>query len=282
MALPAILIILLILAAGGLLFSTQRTRIDMAQTISFPSVSDLPHSQWQILSQKKIYFAHMSVGYNILDGAERTRKKVPSLQVPILKIEDPMEINTPALYHGQLGHNGDPIAKINSFRDMIHAAKMSPPDLALMKFCYVDFYADTDPGLVFETYRQMIEDLQKEFPAIRFLHCTVPLKSKPVSLKGTLKEAVKAALGKSTTLLHNKTREDFNEQLRNTYPKESVFDLAYYESITPEGHPVFKNENNRRIPFLYHRYTTDGGHLNQTGQDRLGEQFLIFLAVNAK
>lgn len=278
----AAFLILMILAAGGILLSRQRTRIDMTQTISFPSVSDLPPSQWQILAQKKIFFAHMSVGYNILDGTERTQKKVPSFLYPIVKTETPAELNRPALYHGQLGHNGDPIAKINSFRDMLLAMKSSPPDITLMKFCYVDFFADTDPGLVFETYQQTIEDLQKEVPEIQFLHCTVPLKSKPVSLKGRFKELVKGLLGKPATVQHNKTRETFNERLRAAYPKESVFDLAFYESITPEGHPVFKNEKNRRIPFLYHRYTTDGGHLNQAGQDHLGEQFLIFLAKNAK
>jgi len=33
---------------------------------------------------------------------------------------------------------------------------------------------------------------------------------------------------------------------------------------------------------LYIGYSSDGGHLNQTGQDWLGQQFLIALATNVQ
>jgi lysophospholipase L1-like esterase len=279
MALPAVLIVLLIIAAGGLLLSMQRTRIDMAQTISFPSVSDLPPSQWQILSQKKVFFAHMSVGYNILDGAQRKQKEIPSFSFPAMEAKDPSELKTGGCYHGNLGHNGDPIAKINSFRDKILALKSPPPDLAFMKFCYVDIYAQTDVEALFSQYQQMIRDLQKELPGTRFLHCTAPLTSDPLSPKEKIKEMIRPLLGKMTEADSNRQRHRYNTLLRNAFPKETIFDIAQIESVTPQGHPCLSAGD---TPMLFTGYTTDGGHLNQTGQDRLGEQFLIFLAANAK
>lgn len=73
-ALTAGILVLLAIAAAGLFFSRQRTRIDMTQTFSLPKLADLPDAQWQLLSKKKIFFAHMSVGFNILEGVQRKQK----------------------------------------------------------------------------------------------------------------------------------------------------------------------------------------------------------------
>ncbi len=276
--LAAVILILLILAAGGLLFSMQRTRIDMAQTISFPSVKDLPPSQWQLLAQKKIYFAHMSVGYNILDGLQRKQKEISSFSFPVTELKGAAELKTPACYHGTLGYNGDPLAKIHSFRDTLMAMKAFPPDLALMKFCYVDIYPQMDVDALFTEYKRMIEELQKELPNTRFLHCTAPLTSDPLSPKEKVKEMIRPLLGKTTEAQSNQQRHRYNTRVRETFPKDSIFDIAAIESVTPQGHPCLTRGS---IPGLYVDYTTDGGHLNQAGQDRLGEQFLIVLAKNA-
>jgi hypothetical protein len=276
--LAAVILILLILAAGGLLFSMQRTRIDMAQTISFPSIQDLPDTSWTTLTQKKIYFAHMSVGYNILDGVQRKQKEVPSFSFPVTELKDAAELNTPGCYHGTLGYNGDPLAKIHSFRDSLLAMKASPPDLALMKFCYVDIYPQTEVDALFTEYQRMIEDLQKEFPNTRFLHCTAPLTSDPLWPKEKVKEMIRSLLGKTTEAQSNQQRHRYNTRIRETFPKDRIFDIAAIESVTPQGHPCLARGG---IPMLYLSYTTDGGHLNQDGQDRLGEQFLIILAKNA-
>ena len=38
------------------------------KTVQFPNIKDVPASKWENLSQKKIYFGHQSVGFNIIDG----------------------------------------------------------------------------------------------------------------------------------------------------------------------------------------------------------------------
>ena len=36
--------------------------------VSFRTLNDVPKSKWEALSQKRIFFGHQSVGYNIIDG----------------------------------------------------------------------------------------------------------------------------------------------------------------------------------------------------------------------
>ncbi len=186
-ALTAGILVLLAIAAAGLFFSRQRTRIDMTQTFSLPKLADLPDAQWQLLSKKKIFFAHMSVGFNILEGVQRKQKETPSFSLRPTELKEPSELKAPGFYHSTLGHNGDPFSKLCSFRQMLLTLKASAPDLALMKFCYVDIYPETDVESLFAQYLQTILDLQKELPNTRFLHCTAPLTSDPLSPKEKLR-----------------------------------------------------------------------------------------------
>jgi len=278
-ALTAGILILLVIATAGIFFSCQRTRIDMTQTLSFPKLADLPDAQWQFLSKKKIFFAHMSVGFNILEGVQRKQKEIPSFSLRPTELKEPSELKAPGFYHSTLGHNGDPFAKLRSFRQMLLTLKASAPDLALMKFCYVDIYPETDVESLFAQYQQTILDLQKELPNTRFLHCTAPLTSDPLSPKEKFKERIRPWLGKTTEEQSNRRRHQYNELLRNAFPKETIFDIAQIESISPQGHPCLRRKD---TPMLYIGYTSDGGHLNQIGQDWLGQQFLIALATNVQ
>lgn len=277
--LPVIFIVILIAATGGLFLYRQRTRIDMDQKVSFPSIRDIPKETWEILTQKKTFFAHMSVGYNILSGTRRKEKEVSFFSYSILEAEREAEFDAPALYHRQLGHNGDAIAKINAFREMMLAMKLSPPDLALMKLCYVDIDADTNTENLFSEYQRMIYDLKRELPNTRLLHCTAPLTSSPLSAKEKVKEIIRPLLGKITEAGRNEKRNQYNQLLYKSFEEDTIFDIAKIESTSPQGHPYLHKGS---TPMLFADYTTDGGHLNEVGQDRLGEQFLIFLAKNAK
>lgn len=35
---------------------------------TYKSIKDVPDSTWKKLSEKKIYFGHQSIGYNIING----------------------------------------------------------------------------------------------------------------------------------------------------------------------------------------------------------------------
>ena len=53
-----------------------------------PSIKDVPNSAWKKLSQKKIYFGHQSVGYNIIDGIKDIMKEYPQINLNIVETTD--------------------------------------------------------------------------------------------------------------------------------------------------------------------------------------------------
>jgi hypothetical protein len=255
-----------------------RIRIDMNTKIQFPEWNSISPLQWQTLSQKKIFFAHMSVGNNILEGVQDVLQKHPEVSLSIIKTHDPAEMQMPAFYHTQLGHNTKPLFKIESFGSLLNRIQSTAPDMVLMKFCYVDIFHNTDVDILFTAYQKAIYDQKEKMPCTAFLHCTVPLKSSPKSLKIKCKELIKTLLGRPNYIDANFRRSQFNEMIRKTWPAEQVFDIAQIESTTPEGYLCCKIKRGQKIPFLCSNYTTDGGHLNDVGSQRVGEQFLIFLA----
>lgn len=255
-----------------------REQMSMEHMINLPEWNSVASSQWQTLAQKKVFFAHMSVGYNILDGARAVLDLHPDISLAIVKTSNPQEMQHPAIYHEEMGYNADPTNKVESFCSLVRQIQSANPDIVLMKFCYVDVFQNTDVKAIFDAYQKAITRLQAQMPAARFLHCTVPLKSSPRSIKIKFKETVKFILGRPTYIDANHRREQLNEMLRNTWPTGHILDIAQIESTTPEGFLCYKNLKGQKIPFLCSSYTLDGGHLNDRGAQRIGEQFLIFLA----
>jgi hypothetical protein len=244
-----------------------------------PQWDSISSSQWQALSQKKIFFAHMSVGNNILDGAQAVLRNHPDIFLAVRRTSEPADMHLPALYHSEeLGHNAEPFLKIDAFRSLVIRIQSAAPDMALLKFCYFDIQSDTDTEALFKAYHQAISELKTQMPNTLFLHCTVPLESPQLLMKRRCKEIVKAWLGRPTRTDNNYKRMRFNEMLRNTWPAEQIFDISQIESTTHVGFLFCKNKHGQKIPFLCSNYTTDGGHLNDAGSKRVGEQFLIFLA----
>ena len=256
-----------------------RTRIDMNRKTYLPQWDSVSTSQWQALAQKKIFFAHMSVGNNILDGAQAVLQNHPDVFLAVTRTSDPADMHLPALYHTEeLGHNAEPFLKIDSFRSIVDRIQSACPDIVLMKFCYVDIASGSDVAAVFSAYQKTMSEMKSRMPDTLFLHCTVPLESPQLSMKRRCKEIIKACLGRPTRTDNNYKRMQFNEMLRNTWPAEQILDIAQIESTNPKGFLCYKIRRGQRIPFLCSSYTSDGGHLNDTGAQRVGQQFLIFLA----
>jgi hypothetical protein len=259
-----------------------RIRIEMNTKTDLPQWESVSASQWQALSQKKIFFAHMSVGNNILDGAQAVLQRHPGVSLVVTRASNPADMNLPALYHSEeLGHNAEPFLKIEAFRSLLNRIQPAAPDMVLMKFCYVDVQSETDTDALFKAYDQTISELKTQMPNTLFLHGTIPLESPQLSMKRKCKEIIKSFLGRPTRSDNNYKRMLFNQKLKSAWPAEQVFDIAQIESATPEGFLSYKVQSGQKIPFLYGNYTTDGGHLNDVGAQRIGEQFLIFLAKAA-
>jgi hypothetical protein len=252
----------------------------MNRNTYLPEWDSVSPIQRQALSQKKIFFAHMSVGTNIIDGIEAFLQKHPDVSLAPVKTSNPADMHLPTLYHTELGHNAEPFLKINSFCSLLNRIQPAAPDIVLMKFCYVDIIWNTDVTVLFNAYQKAINDLKTQMPYTLFLHCTVPLESTPISVKRKCKEIAKAFLYRPTRTDNNYKRMQFNEMLRKTWSAEQILDIAQIESTTPEGFLCCKVQRGQKIPFLCTNYTSDGGHLNNMGAQRIGQQFLIFL-VNA-
>jgi len=244
------------------------------------SITDVTDSAWAKLSEKKIYFGHQSVGFNILHGVEDILKTYPKINMTIVKTKDPAMLKNGVFAHSEVGRNTDPISKLNDFTDIMDKGIGNNADLALMKFCYVDIGENSDVKNIFSTYKQSYDQLKNKFPNTTFIHVTTPLTSKRSDLLTLTKNIIKKLMGRQVrTYQDNIKRDEFNKMLLETYEgKEPIFDLAKVESTDDDGYRLTYLKEGTKFPAMIPTYTNDGGHLNDEGRKKIAEQFLIFLA----
>ena len=239
------------------------------------SMKDIPAAGWKQLSEKRIYFGHQSVGFNILDGAKEVMQANPQIALRIFETRKAADMTPGVLGHTTVGKNTDPQSKCDDFAGIVNAVGKSA-DIAVLKFCYVDFTDKTDVNKVFDYYQQTISELKRKYPSTTFVHMTAPLTTIQTGIKARIKEIIGKPVG---GYADNIKRNQFNEKLKKTYEgKEPIFDLAGIESTYPDGTRAFFKTTTGACPFLVPEYTMDGGHLNAKGQRFIAEQFLIMLA----
>src|SRR3954470_5868978 len=187
---------------------------DSAMPLALPTSAEL-----QRVAALRIVFAHQSVGNNILDGV---RAIAGHENVP-LRIEQARSESSaaPGIVHFMVGENGKPESKIDDFRKTLGAKPFGHVDVALMKFCFVDFDTDTDPKKLATDFENLIDSLQQEQPATRFLAATVPLETLQTGFKAWLKRALGREPGGYES---NARRYAFNEEIRKHYAPEKLFD----------------------------------------------------------
>ena len=275
--------IVCVLALGILTMVMTRikTRTDASQVI-LPSIDDVSAESWAKLAGQKIFFGHQSVGYNIIDGVSDVMNERDYIKLNVLESHKPAVFDQPILAHSQVGRNTDPISKIESFVDIMDAGAGGKVDVAFFKFCYVDIMRDSNPQKIFDAYSAAIEDLKEQYPQIRFIHVTVPLRSIPKGAGKNLKQSVKLLIGMPGVLDDNMMRQRYNKLLRDAYSEtEPFFDLALIESVNPDGYRCYAAKGAEKIDFMASEYTEDGGHLNAEGRKKIAEQLLIILAEAA-
>jgi hypothetical protein len=211
----------------------------------------------------RFYFGHQSVGRNILDGVARITRHAGS---PL------------AFAESEIGRNGDPASKCNAFRNEIEK-RSGNMDIAMMKFCFVDFDAHTNPDDVFAKYSSTNEELRRRYPRLTLMHTTAPLK---VSWSG-MRKLIKNALGRTDeSLAANAVRSRYNELLRARYRGEPIFDLAAVESTEPDGGRATFTADGRTGYSLASAYSSDGGHLNEAGGDRAARELIRVVAAASR
>lgn len=232
----------------------------------------------QTLSQQRIFFGHQSVGDDLLEGIKILAKEA---QVPlnVTQLQSAQQIAGATLGHTHVAENTQPLKKLQSFERAM-AGSSANVDLALIKFCYIDFHPGTDVKQLFGEYQRTVTRLGTAHPKLKWLHVTTPLTAVQSGWKASLKKLIgKAPHG----MLENIKREEYNQLIRQTYGASgNVFDLAKAEATQPDGKHWKQHWNGTDVPALYPGYTHDGEHLNPVGQKQVASAFVQAVALQAK
>ena len=227
---------------------------------------------WASITQKRVLFAHQSVGSNVLSGVERLAKS-NGAQIGIYDQRGgPLAAG---ITHFKVGKNGDPKSKILEFSEVLDTAGGLDADVALMKLCYIDFNADTDARQVAEAYSSNIDSLARKYPNTTFVAVTTPLTAVQTGPKAWAKRLMGRLPGQYA---ENAKRAEFNALIRDRYGAQGrVFDLARVESEAA-GRRTVVTVDGRQVEALDPTLTYDGGHLNDRGQDVVATAFLSYLS----
>ncbi len=239
-------------------------------------LSRVSMTTWDSLSQKKIFFGHQSVGYNILEGIKDIEKQAPQVRLSIRATRDPGDYLRPIFGESPIGKNGSPESKIDDFRHVMESGLGAQVDIAFFKICFVDINRKTNVPALFGYYKSAMDTLAKEFPKVRFINCTAPL----TTIDSGFKLLLKNLLGKDGGVVANLKRREYNNLIVETYGAAgNVFDIARAESTYPDGTRMLIRDGGKDCYGLVSGYTNDGGHLNQTGRVVVAAALLETLAA---
>ena len=225
---------------------------------NIPPISESIKKQLRAIQKRKIVFGHHSVGKNILDGLRDLSTKA-GVEINVVSINNNMSKDKLKFVDFYPGRNEQPKTKVDGFVNKIQ--ELDPdyvPDIAFMKFCYIDILPKTDVETLFTYYKNNIIELKNKKPGITFLHFTAPLTSHS-----------KAS---------NVNRAKFNELLLKSFSADSIFDLAKVESTYLDGSREEFLYNGNTYYSLIPEYTTDGGHLNKFGRYIVATELVSFLS----
>lgn len=232
----------------------------------------------ETLSDARVYFAHQSVGRNMLKGIEML---VAETGVPlhIEEVKDGIPASGgPGLFHTNVGKNGVANSKISAFVSDVTAPGPSVYDVALLKFCYTDLgpeAEDQDARALLERYESSVAGLRAQQPNLTVMHTTIPLRAEPPGWKTRVKRLIgKEVISDPGNIL----RGEYNELLRSESTPAELFDIARLEATHLDGTIATFEANGRNVEVLAPEHTYDGGHLNDPAKRYFAADFLHSLA----
>jgi hypothetical protein len=227
-------------------------------------------TEWQQFANLRIAFGHQSVGFNVLEGIDALAKE-QNVLVSISETQD--AFTRPAIHHFRIGRNEEPTTKLAAFDSIFRNSIGSSANVAMMKFCFVDFGEHTDPAQLAQDYINELDKLTALYPDTRFVPLTAPLTTVQTGAKAWLKKLTGRA---PAGYAENARRETFNDILRAHYAKTNLlFDIAALESRQSSNVIAFEK---RAIQTLDPELTADGGHLNAAGERLIGAALVRHLA----
>ena len=197
----------------------------------------------------RIFFAHASVGSNVLDGVAGLNS-LDSMKYPLRQEKSgsnpPATTSDGVIYEYPRGNPGW-LKKIKDFAVYIENGWNVPAvDVVMNKFCYIDQEAE------WEIYRDSMIALENQYPDTRFIYWTMPVTTS----------------GGSDTVLRSKFNQNLREWVKIRQGKV-LFDIADIEAWSPDGQQQIIVSEGQDCQQLYARYTSDGGHLNDEGARRV-------------
>jgi len=248
----------------------------MTEKVTYDKLENVPASAWKALSEKKIYFGHQSVGFNIVDGVEDLMKMYPDIKLNVVETGQINDLDKGVFAHSRVGKNRNADSKIQGFANFIDAGIGKNADAAALKFCYVDMKKDTDIENVFNQYVETMDKIRTKYTGITIIHFTEPL----TQVKTTWKTWIKKLMGKKDFWEYNDNikRNHYNRLLLEKYQgREPIMDIAKIESTYPDGTRESFEIDGDTYYSMVPDYTTDGGHLNALGRKIVAEEFLLLL-----
>lgn len=233
-----------------------------AETVQPRKMDDALAADFERVGAARVYFGHQSVGGNILSGLADLQGQ---LDRPLIRVAELGALDAGdgggVLLQTAIGQNGKPGAKCEDFRQVMKQLQ-GRVDVALFKFCYIDFDDQSDAAAIFDTYARTMDEMKQQYPEVIFVHVTAPLRS----IERGPGVWARELLGKRNRAKYaNAARGEFNRLLRERYAADPIFDLAAVMSTYPDGRREAFTLDGKTYESLVPAYTNDGGHLNTVG-----------------
>jgi len=230
-------------------------RIGYAECLS---PTNYPKAIADKIGQLKWYFAHASVGANMMDGVTDLHVMDKALY-PFQAISGdklpPTSTQAGVIYEHNRGNPGWK-AEFDGFESCVSNGWHFPTvNIAMNKLCYIDQHAS------FKYYLHSMTNLEAAFPQTVFVYTTMPLMTNADS--------------------DNFLRNAFNERVREWTRQNGrvLFDIADIEAHASDGKVCTFQYRNKTYQKLCDSYTKDGGHLNEPGRQLVAKGFYALAAA---
>ena len=247
-------------------------RVPSPNSPSAPSMGDPPSSVGTVapaaedgldsatlmtVARTKVLFGHRSVGASIVEQGITAVYAEHGLASPVASAQSP---------HGSfrdewLTQTEEPLDKLKEFDAWFRVLGMGDDvQVAAMKLGYLDVGPQTDTGALFDQYVNLMDGLERDFPATRFLHSTITVTQWDPEANAAI--------------------ERFNARMRSRYGSSGrLVDLAWVLSDCPGvGRKAKTTEAGEPYYTLCDDFSADGGHPSELGAAVAAEELLRVIA----
>jgi hypothetical protein len=205
----------------------------------------------------KVYFEHASVGGNVCDGIDALASQAGSRYSSGRSSGDAAAAGAwfadqAGLFDNARGNPGAS-AKVDIFVASMSTTLAGAVDVATFKFCFID--SPSDAAALFASVKSAVEGLEAAHPKVAFVWWTMPIEVSANAERQAYNDAVRAYCAANDKWL---------------------LDIADLESHDDSGAAVVDPASGDEL--LYAGYTSDGGHLNGVGAEKLAKAYWSLLA----